>query len=221
MNIIKKAIDIDSLLLPLAYTIVFLVSLTFHEIAHGYTALKLGDATAKRQGRLSLNPFKHIDMFGLILLIAARVGYAKPVMINPHNLENPKRDMAVISLAGPITNLFLAAVFSIPFYMLKHNYFLGIPVFLGLLIEVGYFLNITFAVFNILPIPPLDGSKVIGCLLPDTVYNKIVMFNPMKGMGLIIILSVTGILAIIMNPMMNSVHNFYTIIAKFFIDWFG
>jgi len=191
---------------------IIILSLTLHEIAHGFAAYRLGDVTAKKDGRLSLNPLRHIDPIGLIVLLTLHFGWAKPVMINPNNLKNPKKDMAIISLAGPLTNFILSIVFFIPMYIFYINS-ANIPGYVEQLIQTGYIINVSLAIFNFLPIPPLDGSKILGSLLPDRVYYKTVMYDPRIGMGILLILSFTKVLSKIINPMIDSVGYFYIFIA--------
>jgi Zn-dependent protease len=145
-----------------------IIALTIHEAAHAVTAMWLGDHTAKREGRVSLNPIKHLDLLGSLLFLIAGIGWGKPVPINPHNFINPKRDQALVALAGPMSNLLMAAMASIP---LK---FAG-----GSLSEFGMTfvfvflnINITLCALNLLPIPPLDGSKILSLFLPTRLYYK-------------------------------------------------
>lgn len=156
--------------LILNFTIIFF-SLVLHEVSHGHAAKMLGDNTAEQYGRLSLNPLKHIDMIGTILLPTIMIllakatnsrpiifGWAKPVPVNPYNLKNPKRDMAIVALFGPLSNLLLACLVAI---IIRLNGFIGMPAsVISVLIMVVY-LNILWVVFNLLPIPPLDGSKIL------------------------------------------------------------
>ena len=150
-----------------------LIALTFHEFAHAYTADKLGDDTPRMQGRLNLNPMSHVDWFGMIMLIVAGFGWGKPVQINRRNFSNDKISSsaaeAIVSIAGPIMNFVLAFVFTIIFYLL----FAFAPGFLfiakgtvyAILINI-IFINISLGIFNLIPIPPLDGSKVLTHFLP-------------------------------------------------------
>ena len=141
------------------------VSITFHEAAHAWTANRLGDPTAAHQGRISLNPLDHIDPLGtvvipLMLLVATQgrgpvFGWAKPTPFNPLNLSNPKRDSALISIAGPIANVVVAIIFVILFNLTEITLFKNVAQ-----------LNIVLAIFNLIPIHPLDGFKVVGGLLP-------------------------------------------------------
>ena len=168
----------------------------FHELAHAWMALRLGDTTARDEGRLTLNPIKHIDWLGMLLIVLVGFGWAKPVMINPENLQNKKRDMALIALAGPVTNFILAFVLV----------FVGVVIlnFEVLFVLHMAFLSVMLGVFNMLPIPPLDGSKVLMAIMPDSIYNAYRRFEGF-GMVLFIILALTGMLGRIIVPMIQSV----------------
>ena len=168
----------------------------FHELAHAWMALRLGDTTAKDEGRLTLNPIKHIDWLGLLMIVIVGFGWAKPVMINPENLKNKKRDMALIALAGPVINFILA------FFLV----FVGIAIldFQVFFILHMAFLSIMLGVFNMLPIPPLDGSKVLAGILPDNIYNAYRRYESL-GMVLFIILALTGMLGRVILPMIQTV----------------
>ena len=177
------------------YAIPTLLAIILHEVAHGWVADKLGDSTARYSGRLTLNPAAHIDLFGtiilpLVLLISGGFifGYAKPVPINPYNLRNPRQDIIWISLAGILTNLALAAVSAMLFRILA-SLFLGswslIVNPLMMMLRVSVMINIILAVFNAIPIPPLDGSRVLVHLLPP---EQSAIFSKLEPYGFIIIL---------------------------------
>jgi Zn-dependent protease len=169
---------------------ILLFSVIVHEIAHGYMALRLGDHTAKDMGRLTLNPIPHIDPIGSIvvplfsLLATGRVfiAWAKPVPVNPLNFSNFKRDDIFVSIVGPLSNIFMALICAILFIVLQNlspliystNYEVLIDVwnFLAKMFLGGVYLNIVLAVFNMLPIPPLDGSHVVASILPDQISNQ-------------------------------------------------
>lgn len=151
------------------YVITVILSLSVHEFAHGYAAWYKGDSTAKSDGRLSLNPFAHLDPLGTIVFIITAisfrvpVGWAKPVPVNPMNLDNPKRDMIFVAMAGPLSNICLALVFGYSYIILRDfNLPISVNGFLYLMVRV----NLGLAIFNLLPIPPLDGSNIIRGFLP-------------------------------------------------------
>lgn len=161
----------QSPMLFLAAAVAILIAITVHEFSHAAAAYYLGDSTAKDEGRLTLNPFAHLDLWGTLLLFLAGFGWGKPVPFNPYNLRNPKYGAALISLAGPASNLVMVIIFSL---ILKFVY----PV-LGLgsgngLFQFLYFLIVINAIlmaFNLLPIPPLDGSKLLFAVLPPSMSN--------------------------------------------------
>ena len=177
-----------------------LLALTFHEYAHAYVANRFGDDTAKLSGRLSLNPLRHLDPLGTIMIFLVHFGWAKPVPVNPHRLKNPKKDMLWISAAGPLSNMALALASGILLRILIAA--VETPdqtSFLGLLIYVVFMslqINLALAIFNILPIAPLDGSKILSGLLPDG-FGKMFYFMERYGpfilLGLILFGRLTGV----------------------------
>jgi Zn-dependent protease len=146
-----------------AYLIVALVIvIAIHEAAHGWVALKLGDPTAKAHGRVTLNPLAHLDFLGTIMLFMVGFGWGKPVPVNPANFKNPVKDSAIVSLAGPASNFLTALVVSVPI-----NYLSGaMPIWLEILLITIFDLSILLGIFNLLPFPPLDGSKIFALFVP-------------------------------------------------------
>lgn len=155
-------IDIGTIILTLPG---ILIGLTIHEFSHAYSAYLLGDNTAKQHGRLTLNPLKHIDIVGLLMLILLRFGWAKPVPINPNNFPNRKIGYILVSIAGPISNI-LFAIF-ITFIMVLSIKFQLNP-YIYEMLSYAIFINIVLAVFNMFPIPPLDGSKILLAIMPES-----------------------------------------------------
>lgn len=168
--------------------------LPVHELAHGYIAYKLGDDTAKKQGRLTFNPFAHLNPIGTIMIFLFGIGYARPVPVNPNRFKNPKGGMALVAIAGPLSNLLMAFVFNFVYIALAANF--NMTGFMGAVMYFFYFaawVNITLAVFNLFPIPPLDGSKVLAALLPNRIYNKYMMYERYIMIALFVLLF-TGVL---------------------------
>lgn len=160
---------------------VILFSLTIHEYAHALVAYRLGDDTAKRQGRLSLNPLVHLDVLGTLLLFIVHFGWAKPVPVDPRNFRNPKKDMLMVALAGPVSNILTAIAAAVILKALFEN-FAAIPPGSGadvaarMLVWFMY-IGIVLAVFNMIPVPPLDGSRVLYGLLPDSLAYRYARFE--------------------------------------------
>ena len=170
-----------------------LLALTFHEYAHAYAAHRYGDDTAQRSGRLSLNPMRHLDPLGTIMIFLVHFGWAKPVPVNPYNLRNPKKDMLWISAAGPLSNMLLALVSGLLFRLFSDIAATPgrdtIPELLVLVLFLSMKINLALAIFNILPIAPLDGSKILYGLLPPG-FGKMIFalerYGPFILIGLII-----------------------------------
>lgn len=186
-SIFLEHMDWWGLLELLLDVLAVLLCLTVHEFSHGLAAYRLGDPTAKNAGRLSLNPVKHIDVLGLLLMLIAGVGWAKPVPVDPRQFKNPKRGMAVTALAGPCANFLMAFLVSIPISVIYSSEeiintlvsVLGWDVFYLLFQLLGNLvvLNVSLGIFNLFPIPPLDGAKVVLSVLPEKLYWKILRYE--------------------------------------------
>jgi len=178
-----------------------LIALTVHEFAHAYAAYRYGDDTAKQLGRLSLNPLRHLDPLGTVMIFLVHFGWAKPVPVNPARLKNPKKDMLWISAAGPLSNMGLALISGLVFRLLiaitgNGNPLTGIMELLLYSVLMSLQINLALAIFNILPIAPLDGSKILSGLLPsgqEHIIHFLEHYGPFILIGLIIFGRVTGV----------------------------
>ena len=168
-----NALDFASMKEMLLRVISVLLCLTVHETCHGLAAYALGDPTAKRQHRLSLNPLHHIDWFGLAMMVTAGFGWAKPVPVDPNYFKNPKRGMAITALAGPLSNFVLAIVLLWGTKLV----WLHTPAQSGIFLLKTALLSIGLGVFNLIPIPPLDGSKILLSLLPEQQYRLVLRYE--------------------------------------------
>ena len=186
--------------------LVALVAIPFHEAGHALAAWLLGDATAKREGRLSLNPFAHFDLLGTLCMVFAGVGWAKPVFTNPRNFKNPKWGMALTALAGPVANLVLAylgmVAWKVMYYWAPVN---NATIYIAMFLRYLVLMNVSLAVFNLIPVPPLDGFGIITEIFNlreksfyYTLYNY--------GFPILMILLIVGVVDKILNPMVNGVY---------------
>ena len=175
-----------------------LLCITLHELSHGWAAYRLGDNTAKRAGRLTLNPIRHIDPMGLLMMIVFRFGWAKPVPVNMMNFKNPKRGMAVTAMAGPLSNVLICAVFLFLYGLLYYPLYVagGLGDFGSGVLEMVYltaYISLAMGIFNLFPIPPLDGSKMLYSVLSDSAYYKLMRYER-YGMIALWLLVWTGVL---------------------------
>jgi len=196
--------------LPLLAVLIF--SLSFHEAAHAWAATRLGDPTARMLGRLTLNPLKHIDWIGTVLfpLImfttnAPLIGWAKPVPVDMRNLRHPRRDFALVALAGPISNLILAIVAAVAFETLKATG--GYVNLAGQVLLLSVLMNVALAVFNLFPVPPLDGGNVLMGVVPLRTAHAINWLRP-YGFVIIYVLMLTGVLGAVMRPVQSFLLSF-------------
>ena len=192
--------------------IILIFSAIVHEVSHGLMAERLGDDTAREEGRITLNPIPHIDPFGsvllpLLLLFAGSpviFGAAKPVPVNFNNLRNPKSGMALVSLAGPLSNFLLAVLFVVPIKFHLVNA-ISYPVLLQ-----AIYINLVLGVFNLIPIPPLDGSKIVASFLPNNLMYKLLDLERW-GFILVLIFLYTGLLSAIIVPVIHTFTNIFKI----------
>ena len=180
-----------------------LICITLHELSHGYVAYRLGDTTAKDAGRLTLNPIRHIDLFGLLMMIVFRFGWAKPVPVNMYRFKDPKRDMAITALAGPVCNLLLGALALFLFGLLYIPLYDGrVGVYVLEMLCLTAYISLALAVFNILPIPPLDGSKVLFSVMSESAYSKLMRYER-YGMIVLLVLVATRVLGSPLSAVTN------------------
>ena len=189
-----QALDFQSMADALLRVVAIFLCLTVHECCHGLAAYALGDPTAKSMHRLSLNPLRHIDWLGLLLMFVVGFGWAKPVPVDMRYFKNPKRGMAFTALAGPVSNFLLAIVAMLicKAIYLYAPYSEGMNVLFSFLLYTLAPLSIGLGLFNLIPIPPLDGSKVLGAFLPDRTYYSLMRYER-YGMILLLVLSFVGV----------------------------
>lgn len=197
---------------------VVLCCMPVHEMAHAYAAYKCGDDTASLKGRLTINPFAHLDIIGTLMILFFGIGYANPVPVNPARLKHPRRDMALVSLAGPVSNIALSFIFifiscfiqgvipASPISIVLHTFFL-----------FAAQINVTLAVFNLLPVPPLDGAKIFSAVLPDKIYFKLMKYDKYIMIGLMILLftgALNGVVSWLSGGLLEVISRIPKIIFK-------
>ena len=198
-----------------------LFCITVHELAHGFTAYRLGDMTAKDMGRLTLNPIKHIDIFGIIMMVVVGFGWAKPVPVNMNNFKNPKRGMAITALAGPLSNIILAFIvyfiYGLVFTPFGGAYASGAGEIALNMVQRAATLSIALAIFNLLPIPPLDGSKILFSLLSERDYYKLMRYER-YGMIILILFVWSSAFDTTVGRVTFAVRDWFFGVAQFAYD---
>jgi len=195
-QIIRGADIYDLIAYVFAMAFVVFCTLPIHEYAHALVAYKLGDSTAKNMGRLTINPMAHVDWIGALMIFLVGFGYAKPVPVNARNFKKPKLGMAISALAGPFSNIIMAFLFLLGLNAVVH-YCNSTSILWSAIYSFLYFaalVNISLAVFNLIPIPPLDGSRILSAVLPDKYYYKLMQYERYIIIGVFVLL-LTGVLS--------------------------
>ncbi|MGI6620107.1 MAG: site-2 protease family protein [Bacillota bacterium] len=194
----------DSLVVLILRLPGLLLAISVHEYAHARMAYRLGDDTAELSGRMSLEPWAHFDIVGALMLLLVGFGWAKPVPVDPYRLRDPRRDMAKIAFAGPMANLITAFVLEVVSILLRATYrFSGVWVYLPLVLQLAATINAGLAIFNLIPIPPLDGSRIVEQFIP---YRYRHVWDEIQRYGFIILVAllVLGVVSRIMMPLVTA-----------------
>lgn len=195
-----------------------IIAITFHEIAHGLAAEAMGDNTARMAGRLSLNPLAHLDPIGFLSMVLFRFGWAKPVPVNTRNFRERRKGIILVSLAGSLTNLLLGFIALLTIFILAklnlNNYYLN------QILQYMYIYNLMFAIFNLIPIPPLDGSQILAEFLPYKALQVYERITRQYGFIILILLIFSGVIGMIINPLMGVINTLFTAILSFVFGLF-
>lgn len=220
---LQKIMD-NSIYNILISIIPLIFAITIHEVSHGYVARKLGDPTAFALGRLTINPFKHIDILGTIIVpiisfifIGVTFGWAKPVPVNFNNLKNYRRDSLLVALVGPLSNLCMAFFWSfIVFFFLFLQHYIHLPLTEGMqhMGLNGIIINLSFMLFNLIPILPLDGGRILNSLLPKKLSYYYEQIEP-YGLYIVMFLTFTGFISKIIVPLMISIYPYFFFFLHF------
>ena len=214
INLIRSGDTIGAIIFILTGCFVVFVCSPIHELSHAFIAYKLGDNTAKREGRLTFNPIKHIDPIGMIMILLFGIGYAKPVPVDLRNFKNPKQGMALVAFAGPVSNILMAWISCFCLYGITATGSISTLLgFVRLFFMFSMYINISLGVFNLLPIPPLDGSKILAAILPDKVYYKYMMYERYVMIALMLLLF-TGALSGVINGLSDVMFKLISIVPK-------
>lgn len=208
----------------LMMTPILLIALPFHELAHGWVAWKMGDPTAKYAGRLTMNPLKHLDLLGVIMMYAVGFGWAKPVPINPIYFKNRRRGLILVSLAGPLSNLLIAFIstfiggvlvklFDAGVFKVNTDTMLNVVVYGALFFYILISVNISLAIFNLIPVPPLDGSRVLSSFIPEESFYRFARYEQYVGLAFLGIAAlfpaaITGFISFFAKPIFRSMTLF-------------
>lgn len=209
--------NFDKVILMIARLLALAVAFPFHESAHGLAALMLGDKSAKDAGRITMNPFKHFDLLGFALLMLVGFGWGKPVPVNAYNFKYKKSGIALTALAGPVSNLLLAYISIIVFKLVY--IFLPSLQFLQLFLYYSIFINISLMIFNLIPVPPLDGSRILYYFMDDESYFNYSRYSTILFIVLLIVIEVldrTGIYASIIKSIFNVLDEGSLFVEKLF-----
>jgi Zn-dependent protease len=197
----------------IVWAITIFISITIHELSHAWAADRLGDPTARLSGRLTLNPLAHYDPIGTTLLLVTALltsfpfGWAKPVPVDPYNLKNPKKDMALVSLAGPAANILLAIILSVVTKLTSNPF---TPSLILNFVNSFIIINVSLAIFNLIPVSPLDGGKIFLGLLPDREARQVELFLNHFGLFILLILIFptfggTSLISLVISPLINFI----------------